>query len=73
MLAGHYQSTISKCADSSTKLIVVAQDTTYYNMSAHKSMAALGPLQGKLCGTLQHNVLAMDQDGVPIGLLYQHN
>ena len=73
LLEGHYQATIEACAASTGKMIVVAQDTTYYNLSSHKSMSGLGPLQGKIRGTLQHNVLAMEEDGVPIGLLHQHN
>lgn len=73
MLEGHYQSTINKCKTSPTDLVIVAQDTTYYNMSGHKGMAGLGPLQGNMIGSLQHNALALDRSGVPLGLLGQHN
>ena len=41
---GHYQATIAACASGSSDLIVVAQDTTYYNMTSHAGRAGLGPL-----------------------------
>jgi hypothetical protein len=73
MLAGHNQATLQRIRESESDWIVVAQDTTYYNYSGHKQLQGLGPIQGNLKGVLQHNVLAMDQTGLPLGLLNQQN
>ena len=67
MLQGHYEATLERCRQSSSDYVIVPQDTTYYNLTSHKA------LQGKLKGTLQHNVLAVDSAGTPFGLLYQYN
>jgi len=34
-------------------------------------MTGLGTIQGKVRGLLQHNVLLLDEVGVPLGLLAQ--
>jgi hypothetical protein len=52
---------------------VVAQDTTTFNYSGQKGMEGLGYLQGNILGVLQHNVLAMNEYGIPQGLLYQYH
>lgn len=73
MLEGHIQATVGRCASSDGERLIVSQDTTYYNYHGHESLSGLGFIQGKLKGTLQHNVLAMDETGIPLGLLYQKN
>ena len=73
MLQGHVQATVARCQASPSEAIIVSQDTTYYNLSGHQGMEGLGPIQGKLKGTVQHNALALDGAGTPLGLVYQHN
>jgi hypothetical protein len=73
MLAGHIQATVARCRQSVGKRIIVAQDTTYYNYTGHKAMSGLGIIQGNLKGCLQHNVLALDEQGLTLGLLDQQN
>ncbi|CAA9218112.1 MAG: hypothetical protein AVDCRST_MAG56-284 [uncultured Cytophagales bacterium] len=73
MLEGHVKATVERCQSSDTEVIIAAQDTTLYNLTTHQALQGVGTLQGKLKGTLQHNVLACDEQGVPLGLLYQRN
>lgn len=73
MLEGHIQATVARCSSSERERLIVSQDTTFYNFSGHESLSGLGVIQGKVKGTLQHNVLAIDDEGVPLGLLYQKN
>jgi hypothetical protein len=73
MLEGHIQATRERSDQSAGEVIVVSQDTTYYNMSGHKAMEGLSFIQGKVKGSIQHNVLACDSGGLPLGLLYQRN
>ena len=73
MLAGHVQATVERCRGSAGERIIVAQDTTYYNYSGHKAMSGLGSIQGNIKGCLQHNVLALDEQGLTLGLLDQQN
>lgn len=73
MLEGHVKATVERCQHSSGEFVVASQDSVFYNLTTHGALQGLGPLQGKLKGTIQHNVLACDEQGVPLGLLYQHN
>lgn len=73
MLEGHISSSVNRCLSSSYDTLLVAQDSTYFNLSGHKKMEGLCALQGKILGSVQHNVLAMSPTGCPLGLLYQHN
>ncbi len=73
MLEGHIAATVRRCAGASGEVLVVSQDSTYYNLHGHQSLSGLGLIQGKLKGTVQHNVLALDQAGTAQGLLYQRN
>lgn len=73
MLAGHVQATVERCQSSAGARIIVAQDTTYYNYTGHQAMAGLELIQGNLKGCLPHNVLALDEQGVPLGILHQQN
>jgi hypothetical protein len=73
MLEGHQQATVERCRHSAGERIIVAQDTTYYNYTGHQALAGLGQIQGNLKGCLQHNVLALDEQGLALGLLDQQN
>jgi hypothetical protein len=73
MLAGHIAATVKRLDNSASEWLLVAQDTTYYNFSTHKQLSGLGAIQGNLKGVLQHSVLAMDANGLPLGLLHQQN
>lgn len=71
MLSGHLQSTLARVEASESEYIIAAQDTTYYNYSGQHAMSGLGDIQGKVRGLLQHNVLLLDEVGLPLGLLSQ--
>jgi hypothetical protein len=73
MLEGHIQATLTRCQQSAGERIIVAQDTTYYNYTGHKALSGLGSIQSNIKGCLQHNVLALDEQGLPLGLLDQQN
>ncbi len=73
MLEGHIKATLDRCESSQGDVLVVSQDTVVYNFTTHAALEGVGTLQGKLKGTLQHNVLVSDGQGLPLGLLYQHN
>lgn len=73
MLSGHLQQTIQRSVEADGSYIVVPQDTTTFNYNGHKDMDGLGVLQGNIRGILQHNVLAINEVGVPLGLVYQHH
>lgn len=73
MLEGHLNATVDRCQSSDSSYIVVAQDTTYYNYSGHKKMEGLGAIQGSVKGIVQHNALAVNENGVPMGVIYQRN
>lgn len=52
--------------------VLVLQDTTELNSSAHPNTTALGPLDNALCRRLKvHSGLAATTDGLPLGLLHQ--
>lgn len=71
LLSSHQQATVERAAASEGSYLIAAQDTTYYNYSGQREMAGLGILQGKRRGVLQHNVLLMNEQGLPLGLLGQ--
>lgn len=71
MLEPHIQETILRIEQQKDSYIVVAQDTTYLNYSGQKEMTGLGIIQGKILGLVQHNILAITDSGVPLGLLGQ--
>lgn len=73
MLQGHVQATVARCKASPSEVIIVSQDTTYYNLHSHQHLSGLGLIHRQLRGTLQHNVLALDGAGTPLGLVYQRN
>lgn len=69
MLDAHIKETIIRCSGLST--ILVAQDTTTMNLT-NKEVSGLGRIgMGDLQGFFTHSALAMNTDGIPLGLLYQ--
>lgn len=56
---------------SESEYLIAAQDTTYYNYSGHRQMSGLGVIQGNVRGLMQHNVLLVEESGLPLGLLNQ--
>ncbi len=71
MLSGHLLETQTRSALSEGKYLLIAQDTTHYNYTGHKSMKGLGIIQQKTLGILQHNVLVMNELGTPLGIIAQ--
>ena len=69
MLEAHIGETINRC--SRVQTVLVAQDTTTINLS-NKEIAGLGRIgEGTLQGFFTHSGLAMNTEGIPLGLLYQ--
>jgi hypothetical protein len=54
-------------------IVLAIQDTTDLNFSHHPKTKGLGPIGSQLFvqGLKVHSVLAVSEDGVPLGLLYQ--
>jgi dsDNA-binding SOS-regulon protein len=73
ILHGHVQATVERAKSSASQVIIVPQDTVFYNYSGHKAKEGLTAIQQQTKGLVQHNVLALDKDGLPLGLLWQHN
>lgn len=68
--AAHAHATVQRLLHHST--ILVLQDTTELNYTAHPNTSGLGPLDNPLSSGLKvHSGLAATTDGVPLGLLYQ--
>lgn len=73
LLKEHVNMSVTRCLSDDCSVVLVAQDSTYFNLSGHKKMKGLCAIQGNVLGSVQHNVLAMSSSGCPFGLLYQHN
>jgi hypothetical protein len=71
MLSGHIAATRERAQASESEYLIAAQDTTYYNYSGQSQMSGLGVIQGKVRGLMQHNVLLMDDGGLPLGVVDQ--
>jgi hypothetical protein len=71
MLSGHIAATRERAQASESEYLIAAQDTTYYNYSGQTQMSGLGVIQGKVRGLMQHNVLLMDEGGLPLGVVDQ--
>ncbi len=71
MLSSHTEQTVKRCQSSAGEYLICPQDTTYYNYHGHVAMEGLGIIQGNLKGIMQHNVLALDEHGIPQGIIYQ--
>jgi len=69
ILEPHFENTMKRMM--SHEVVLSIQDTTTFNYSSHESLQ-LGPI-GKegTNGILQHNTLAVSEDGLPLGLLDQ--
>jgi hypothetical protein len=71
MLSGHVAATRERAQASESEYLIAAQDTTYYNYSGQVQMSGLGVIQGKVRGLMQHNVLLLDEGGLPLGIVHQ--
>ncbi len=71
MLASHIDQTKARIKASEGEYVICAQDTTSFNYNGHGGMEGLGYLQGKHRGLYQHNLMAINQLGVPMGILHQ--
>lgn len=68
VLEWHTKQTALRCED--VECVLAVQDTTVLDFSTHKSVIGLGPTDsGDSRGLLQHSVLAVSDDGYPLGLL----
>ena len=66
----HIQSTVERVKDSEDVLLVI-QDTTDFNFTHHPGIEGIGYLNNTyLKGLKMHSGLAVNQDGVPQGLLH---
>lgn len=70
MLSSHINETVARCSKLST--VLIAQDTTTMNLS-NRQIDGLGRIgnNDNLQGFFTHSALAMDTNGVPLGLMYQ--
>ena len=71
MQEGHWSATKARIQADEGEYLLVAQDTTYYNYSGQQAMAGLGKIQGNIKGIMQHNLLALSETGMPLGLVGQ--
>lgn len=55
--------------------ILVASDTTFFNFTTHAALEGLGPIgdAGNASGFLVHSALAIDPEGIPLGVLSQQS
>jgi hypothetical protein len=70
ILKSHYEATIQRI--SQEKIVLVAQDTTSLNYSAHPATVGLGPIGTKpegIVGLIVHDSMAFNIEGTPLGLL----
>lgn len=70
LLEPHQAATWERSA--SEPIVLVAQDTTYFNFTSHPATTGMGPIgPGPEQGYLLHSALALTTDGVPLGLVGQ--
>jgi hypothetical protein len=70
LLKSHYQATLKRISEE--KIVLVVQDTTSLNYSAHPLTEGLGPFSPKsegVVGLLLHDSMAFTVAGTPLGLL----
>lgn len=70
LLDSHYEATAGRVADQ--PVVLVVQDSTGLNYTAHPVTEALGPLNTRADGSLGlwlHDSLAVTPEGVPLGLV----
>lgn len=71
LLASHCRETVQRAQNSEGEYLIALQDTTTFNYSGHRALSGLGTLQGNVRGLLLHNVMVLNQQGLPLGLLHQ--
>jgi hypothetical protein len=70
LLSSHYEATVKRM--SQQKLVLIAQDTTTLNYSAHPLTEGLGPIGSRhqgVVGLMLHDSMAFNLEGTPLGLL----
>lgn len=71
LLKSHYQATVKRIGEE--KIVLVVQDTTTVNYSAHPLTEGIGPISPKKAkgaiGLLLHDSMAFNVAGTPLGLL----
>jgi len=70
VLKSHYEATIKRIGEE--EIVVVVQDTTSLNYSAHPLTEGLGPISPRsegVIGLLLHDSMAFNLAGTPLGLL----
>jgi hypothetical protein len=70
LLNSHYEATLQRIG--AEKIVLVVQDTTSLNYSAHPLTEGLGPISPKpqgVVGLLLHDSMAFNLAGTPLGLL----
>ena len=70
LLQSHYEATLKRIGEE--KIVLVVQDTTSLNYSAHPLTEGLGPISPKpqgVVGLLLHDSMAFNLAGTPLGLL----
>lgn len=72
MQSGHYKETSKRCGK--YKVVLCAQDTSSMNYTTHKKTKGLGLIgpTDKSKGILVHSMLAMTEEGLPLGIISQH-
>ena len=70
LLKSHYEATVKRIGEE--KIVLVVQDTTSLNYSAHPLTEGLGPISPRsegVLGLLLHDSMAFNLAGTPLGLL----
>ncbi len=70
ILRSHYEATVNRV--SQQKVVLVVQDTTSLNYSAHPATVGLGPIGSKregIIGFVVHDSMAFNVAGTPLGLV----
>ena len=70
LLQSHYEATLKRITEE--KIVLVVQDTTTVNYSAHPLTEGLGPISPKsqgVVGLVLHDSMAFNLAGTPLGLL----
>ena len=71
ILAPHGVATWTRC-DGMSRVLEVAQDTTYFTFTGHPATQGLGPIESENDqGLIVHSALAITTDGVPLGIVAQ--
>ena len=70
LLAGHIGATSVRCQN--VPWVLIASDTSFFNFTSHSALEGLGPIgDGNARGFLVHSALAIDPEGIPLGVLSQ--